>query len=54
MLYSGKIPYDGMLEEDIKTFIRDAQILPIPDGCPTDLYVLFIIFTQYDFSTIQI
>ena len=54
MLYLGKIPFDGMLEEDIKTFIRDARILPIPDGCPIDLYIVFIIFTQHDFPTVQI
>ena len=36
-IFLGRKPYEGMIDDEMKAFVRSGSILPIPDGCPAKM-----------------
>ena len=36
-LFPGSMPYDGMIEDDIKTFVKEGNILEKLGSCPINV-----------------
>lgn len=51
---SGFIPYPGLQNNDVMTFVRKGGRLEIPAICPQSMYVYYVVDFDYVFSFLAI